>query len=530
MIFRKPYAFLIKNFQKINFILFLLAAYIIFKNLAFSDLVANYISTGYYNPVLNPMSTYASFWFYLSVFLIVFICGALIYLLYYKQKPVIVYGLIILEYIAVAVIFGYSAGCFEQAGFAVMDTQTAYLLRDFLFIVSIPQYAVLVILLIRFLGLDLKRFGFREDAEFMEINEEDREEVEVGLEFDVHHVKRSIHNRFRRIKYVVLEHKLIFTTLTIVLSVLAIRYGYQQIFVENKTYTMGETLRSNTYEAVVRKMYFTGKDYAGNLINQEGRKYIILSVDVKNITSSPITIDVNKFVIIANHRYYVPILTHDQYFTDLGKVYHNQALEPNVTNTLLLIYEIKPDDFGSDYTLYYQEVRSANNLKLRLIHTEMTDLSQYEELETAYPNDLLSISFYDQSNIDLSLFNYQLSDETTYLYTSCYVWDCRVYEGRIASSNYTGNRMILRLNYRGDDSGLKLSNFLVKQAKLIYTKDGVEKSVRLTTPLSREWRGKYVYLLVPQEVKEATDVALEFVVRDKAYRYYLKGGDTSETG
>ena len=40
---------------------------------------------------------------------------------------------------------------------------------------------MLLILLIRTLGIDLKNFGFQEDKEFMEISEADREEVEVNI-------------------------------------------------------------------------------------------------------------------------------------------------------------------------------------------------------------------------------------------------------------------------------------------------------------------------------------------------------------
>ena len=299
---------------------------------------------------------------------------------------------------------------------------------------------------------------------------------------------------------------------------------------ENRTYWAGQSFRANSYEMTIKKMYFTGRDFAGNEVNSEGRKYIVLALDITNITNSSLTLDTKKFVITAAHNYYVPDSTHDYYFADLGSAYHNQELAPGVTNSILLIYEIRPEDFGSNYTLYYQEVRGGNNIKLRLIHTDLTDLSQYEEIETAYLNDTMEVSFLDNTKKSLSFFNYQLDQEVPYLYTSCYVWDCRVYEGKILSSNYTGNRTILRLNYRGDDSGLTMNNFLTKQAKLIYTINGEKKTVDLTSPLSRDWRGKYVYLLVPSEVKDASEVAFQFVVRDKAYQYFLKGGEMSETG
>ncbi len=529
MIFRKPYAFLIKHFQKINFLLFLLSTYVLFRNLAFQDMVRNYLDTKYYNPIATPMSEYTSFLFFTCIVAIFAICLVLIFLLYYKKKPVVVYGLILLEYFLVMITFIYASSYFNHIGFDAINLQQTLLIRDFLFIVSIPQYAILVILLVRFLGLDLKKFGFREDEEYLDINEEDREEVEVSVGLDPYQVKRVVKNRFRRIKYVVLEHQGICLTIALVLFLGGSYFLYHQIFVENRTYKMGQTFRANSYELKINKMYFTDKDYAGNVINQEGRKYIILDLSIKNVTNQNLTLDTKKFIITANHNYYVPIQSHDQYFTDLGKGYQNQTLAPGVTNSMLLIYEIKPIDFGSKYTLYYQEIRGSNDLKLRLIHTNLTDLSSSTETSLAYLNTAMDLEFYDTTKKTVSFYNYQVMDEASYLYTSCYVWDCKVYEGKIKASNYSGNKSILRLNFSEDTTGLSLSSFLAKQAKLVYTIDQVKKESTFSLPLSRDWKGKYVYLLVPKEVMNATDVAFKFVVRDKTYEYFLKGGNENAT-
>ena len=42
----------------------------------------------------------------------------------------------------------------------------------------------ILLLLVRSIGLDLKKFGFNEDKEFLETDEADREEVEVEVAFD----------------------------------------------------------------------------------------------------------------------------------------------------------------------------------------------------------------------------------------------------------------------------------------------------------------------------------------------------------
>lgn len=527
MILRKPYAFLIKHFQKINLALLLLASFVIYKHLTFLGMTREYIATKYYSPIASPMSSFASFSLYFAIAAIIIICGILIYLLYYKKKPVIVYGLIILEYLAVIFAFSFGASYFNEVGFNVINLQQALLVRDILFIVSLPQYIILIILAIRSLGLDLKKFGFREDEEYLDINEEDREEFEVEVGFDINNVKRTVRQKLRFLKYFILEYKVILLIIVGVLGLVGGYFGYKYGYVENRVYQMGEVFSANSYQLKINRMYFTDKDFAGNVINAEGRKYIVLDFNVTNMTNEVLTLDTGKFILTANRRYYVPIQTHNQYFTDLGKGYQNQSLKPKEEYNYLLIYEIKPEDFGSIYTLFYQEVLGANKLKLRQINTSLTDLSMYDEIVEKEIGQPLEIDFYDEATTKFTITSYQIANNINYLYTSCYVWDCRVYEGNIDSSLYSGNSSVLKISYSGDQIGLTLSNFFVKQAKIIYMVDGEEKKAPLRLPLSREWKGKYTYHLVPKEVETSSIVKLEFVVRDKAYHYILKGGEAN---
>ena len=81
--------------------------------------------------------------------------------------------------------------------------------RDLLNIVYIFQYPIFIIFGIRFLGIDLKKFGFKEDEEYLDIKEEDREEFEVNIEFDKDKITRNLKKFFRNVKYVYFEHQLI---------------------------------------------------------------------------------------------------------------------------------------------------------------------------------------------------------------------------------------------------------------------------------------------------------------------------------
>ena len=141
------------------------------------------------------------------------------------------------------------------------DGQMARLIRDLVFINSFFFYPMLVVLVIRSLGIDLNSFGFYQDDEFISTNEEDREEVEVEVKFDKYKYIRLFKNKYRTIKYFVLEH--LYTIVPIIILVIAIAsYStYKVIFVENKVYKQGEGLVSNYYKITVNNSYLTDKDY-----------------------------------------------------------------------------------------------------------------------------------------------------------------------------------------------------------------------------------------------------------------------------
>ena len=73
MILRKPYAFLIKYFQKINILLLLLVGYVFYKDLQIYKFVKEYLATSVYNPTIDSISNYANFTIYLAFILVIII-------------------------------------------------------------------------------------------------------------------------------------------------------------------------------------------------------------------------------------------------------------------------------------------------------------------------------------------------------------------------------------------------------------------------------------------------------------------------
>ena len=105
MIFRKPYAFLIKNFRKIHIVLFLLCAFIYYKTMELTSFIKEFTTYLSYDPYLEPITKYTSITFYIAIIIIIVTVVTLIILLRRKNKPWKLYLVLAFTYIFMFLIF-----------------------------------------------------------------------------------------------------------------------------------------------------------------------------------------------------------------------------------------------------------------------------------------------------------------------------------------------------------------------------------------------------------------------------------------
>ena len=414
---------------------------------------------------------------------------------------------------------------------ATGNTPQIRALHDFTLITMVIQYVVLFFLLIRSIGLDLKKFGFNEDREFI-AEAGDDEEVELDVEFDYHATLRFIKGKLRELKYFYGEHQKLINMLLIAFIAFGLWQGYTYVFVTNRVYAQNEYFKANSYRFKVNNVYFTDKDYAGNLISTTN-KYIIVSLDIENVASkSPITFDYERWSLVTDRNRYVPSTSKSDEFRDLGTTYKNDLLEYQKVYTFLLIYEIKNEDLGSNYTLYYEEVQNANSVYDRKVKINPIDLTNYQETDTKYIGEEMTIPFYDDTQAIFNLTAYQLVDQSGYYYEGCAsAKECGVYYRELLASSFAGSNKIMYIPYTSNYStGLLFSNFIARQGKLIYKVGDTTKTTTIKSAVTRNYRGNFLYLVVPAELENATEIEFQFVVRDKLYHYVLKSeGKESET-
>ena len=166
MILRKPYAFLIQYFQRIHLILLGLSFYIFYKTSALRTFVSEFIKTESYNTDLESIKSYVGFLPVIIIILCVLTFIVLMILLRHKEKPWKVYLLPLFDYIFLLIIMFYIRNYFMNYN-EVSDITKIMAARDLLFIAYIPQFIIILLLIIRMLGIDLNKFGFQKDKEYL---------------------------------------------------------------------------------------------------------------------------------------------------------------------------------------------------------------------------------------------------------------------------------------------------------------------------------------------------------------------------
>ena len=190
MIIRKPYAFLIKNFRKIHVFLLLLCGYIYYKNMQTRSFVSDFLQLGSYDAYNEPITDYAS---YLAIFFLIItiiLSGVLVIVLRHKKKPWKLYLIPVLSYTFLLIVFLITIALFSSYETGSGSTGIRAV-NDLLFMATLPQYVVIIIWLIRIFGIDLNKFDFKSDQEYLELSSEDREEIEISVNIDKESFKHS---------------------------------------------------------------------------------------------------------------------------------------------------------------------------------------------------------------------------------------------------------------------------------------------------------------------------------------------------
>lgn len=514
MIVRKPYAFLIKNFRKIHIVLLAISLFVAYKIIRLSAFINEFMNLGTYDSLHNPISNYISNSLILLLFLLSIGSAALIFLLRYKQKPWKLYLIPFIEYFVLIFVLSMIKNFFLKYTYGVASTDLR-LSRDLLLIFSIVQIPAIGIFIMRFLGIDLQRFNFNADAEFLEMNESDREEIEISLDVDTNTFKRLYRRFIRNFKYSYDEHKKIYHIIVAIVLFIVCVNIYKYIFVSNKVYNEGQIYSVNGFSINIDNSYFTDKGKNGEVISNDSN-FVVVEFTIKN-NGSPRKVDMTKFHLkngIAD--YTTTEKFYSNYFSDLGVTYSRvKELERDESINFIVVYKVNKKLNKNGFVLYYQE--SDGNL--RKIKLKVKDVSKVKDAGKYKLKDDVELTFGSKKEI-VSFDKVTFTDEVSYVIRKCTSIGC-VNDNRNFATN--GTYKIMKIEFGSDSYQAKnMIDFLTGYGKIVYKdSSGDEETLKVENSVNNDYYGKEIYLKVPDDITEAKEIKFEFTVRNNKYVYEL---------
>ena len=250
MVLRRPYAFLIKHFRLIHLIIAGILGILVFQNRRVYVFLRKCIedSVNKYDAL-----RYINYSIYIFIFLAMVLCGVIYWLLKFKDKPRKIYIFTIVSYVIIGIfmfiVFAYLGNLPNE----VIEQKTIRLYRDIMLITLLLQYVFVVIMLIRGLGFNIKKFNFDKDLQELSITEADADEVEVNVNIDTTNVVRSVRKQKREFGYYYQEFKIYILIILGIIVIFGGYKGYSYFKDRYKVYSEGDTVGLINYISVTKK-------------------------------------------------------------------------------------------------------------------------------------------------------------------------------------------------------------------------------------------------------------------------------------
>ncbi len=491
MIVRKPFAFLIKHFKAIHLFLFGLLVYACYKYNAIVSFLRSYISTG------NGRYDAVNYINYTSIYVIlgaIAIMLVIYYLMKHKDKPKKLYLFSIIGYIIVIVLFIFLFNYLRTFSNSTIEQKTLRLYRDISLMGLIFQYIIIVIMLIRGLGFDIKKFNFSKDIQELNIDLTDNEEVELVMGFDTNKTKFKIRRFFREFKYFIREN-ILFTGLSLIVIVVIIWVLVSNYANKNKVYKENEYFGID-FNMLVEGSYLTKEDNSLKKLSVGNSSLLIVKFKISSNYNDILNPD--SFILSIYGKSYSPNNKYCFSLKDIGKCYNKIKLTEE-EKEYIFVYLV--DDNVIDKEIYlkydYGYLTNKNNsvIRVKLSPNDIDD----EETTTKKINDTLEFNNSILGNYKLKIDEYNISDSFN-INTDITLTP--------AESN-----TIIRLK-------ISESNDLVNSYALLkYTISNME----YTSTMKKLYNdNNYDYYEINNDIKTADSIKLVLNSRHNNYEYILK--------
>lgn len=529
MVLRKPYAFLIKHFKFIHLIMTIFIGILIYQTNTllsfFNDFIGS-TQTIVGTSVLDIL--FGNYVYILSVG-VVLVSLIIFILMSFKEKPRLYYALNIIGYILIIILYVYAGNTIEAMQENILDERIVRAVRDFLNIAFIFQLYSIIISFIRSIGLDVKKFDFKDDAEDLDLTDLDNEEFEVNVEFDPHTLKRKVRRGYYNIRYYFVENKLILIVVGALL-VLGVGFGlYNALKDDTVEYAMNQSFSPIGYNMIIENAYVTSTDSRLNKISDD-TSLVVVKFKIRTLNKTEEFIFGKLALKICDNKYYHNIKNRD-YVSDLGLAYTGQVLT-NEYQDYVLVYEIPDNLKNSKMDLIYTEqiVSGMFRDKTDDIRIPLTVINLDEKKAEEYINynqnyivgsGLLEGYEFKVNGIELNS-NFKINYNVCATGNECYNY----YEYLSPSLSGISDKALLKLNMDlviPQGGNIKsVSDLITKFGYIEYVVDGVSKSANISKKLDTIHKDNYNYFEIKKEVLQSDSVSLVLKVRNDIFKFKIK--------
>lgn len=534
MILKKPYALLIKNFKLIHIILTLLTVFIAYTCNGIVGFFKDFVANNYSVTITDNLARdYISPLLYVAILLSIIILIAVFVLLKAKKKPNKLYLFSIIYYIVLfifVIIASFLIGGLETS---LWETAAARTYRDLSQMIYYPQFVIILLIGVRALGFNVKKFNFKNDLKELEITEADSEEIEVSLNFETYKAERTLRRFVREFKYYLLENKFIIIVISVILLVIL---GYNIFNNYEKTkykYKENQSFSYNGLTLNITNSLLTNLDLKGNTIYDD-KYFVLVKINIKNGTRQNRELDYNNLKIYYGDTYAYPVLDLGNYFLDFGDPFMGNTIKAGEDSTYIFPYMIdkKDKDKEFEFTIYTGSAVKAKKFKAKtaIVKLKPAESNNVDVIRTARLNQPVSFSSTAIGESSLEIKSAEFMNRYEYNYESCYKDNCRTYTDVVVADNSYQNRQGLIIM----DYNLILDNAVSSYKNInninSFTSAFMEVEYKLGDNLKR---AKAIYK-TPQKIKDkliiqtdgyvidAKEVNLLITIRDRCYVIKLK--------
>ena len=535
MVFKKPYAFLIRHFRIIHLLLLLPIAYLINKTFKIVTFFRTYVANNYTTNLINIAGEHISFFMYGAVLLIIIAVLAIYYLMRQKEKSTKLYFFTLIYYIGLFILIGVAHSILSGMEKDVISAQLARAYRDVSLVLCLPQYFFFIYMLIRGIGFDIKQFNFANDLKDLEITDIDSEEFEFSVNVESYKVKRTIRRFIREFIYYVKENPFVFSCIAgvIVISVATTLYMHFGVF--NKTYYVTDKMTHNYFNIEIKDSMITNMGFDGNEITK-GKYYLVLKLFIENRSLKNYELDYTNFRLVIDKKNIYPTLDRGEYFVDYGKPYYNEKIKKQTSDTYALVYELDKSQLQKEYEIKILDSIDYDVGEItphyKILKLKPTNVTSIETLDTYDLGKSINLKNTALGYTTFKINSYELKNSYTYDYDYCYSSNnCTKLKDMVTVDTLgtieKTTLLILNMNYNLDKTTIYANNiktdtkFFDNYLSVQIKKGDTTKILSLRNRTSEKMKDTLVFEL-RDEVNDADQINLLVTVRNKRYAIKLK--------